>query len=57
MDSTQDPIDAPPAWVADLLASRAEVDRGERVDMQPVLDDMQAAIDRVRAKRAKLNQA
>jgi hypothetical protein len=57
MDGLEDPINTPPAWVADLLASKAEVDRGERGDMQPALDDMQAAIDRIRAKRAKFSHA
>lgn len=32
-------------WKDDLLASKAEVERGESVSMQPVLDRMQAAID------------
>jgi hypothetical protein len=52
MDSPTDPIDAPPEWIASLLASRAEIDRGERVPMEPVLARMQAAIHRIEARRA-----
>ena len=50
-------IGTPPALIADLLASKAEIERGERVPMQPVLDRMQAAIDRIRGGRAKKSQA
>ncbi len=51
------PPETPPEWIADLLAAKAEVERGEHVPMQPVLDRMQAAIDRIQARRAKLNRA
>jgi hypothetical protein len=52
MDKPPD-TDARAELVAGLLASKAESDRGERVPMQPVLDRMQGAIDRIRAGRPK----
>ena len=56
MDNPPD-TKAPPELIADLLASKAEIERGERVPMQPVLDRMQAAIDRIGAGRAKTSCA
>jgi hypothetical protein len=50
-------MDVAPALIADLLASKAEIERGERVPMQPVLDRMQAAADRIRAGRIKTSKA
>jgi hypothetical protein len=47
------PPETPPEWIADLLASRAEADRGEQIPMQPLLDRMQAAIDRITARKHK----
>jgi hypothetical protein len=55
--ATPPATEAPTRLVADRLASKAEIDRGEGVPLQPVLDDMQAAINRIRAGQAKTNQA
>jgi hypothetical protein len=56
MDKTTE-FSAPPAMVADLLASKAEAERGETVPMQPVLDRIEAAISRVQADRPTTGQA
>jgi hypothetical protein len=48
---------APHAWDEYLKASKAEIERGERVPMQPVLDRMQAAIERIESGKPKSSQA
>jgi hypothetical protein len=52
-----DPIDAPPEWIASLLASMAEIERGERVPMEPVLEQARDAIARIEARRAAAKQS
>ena len=53
MDDLPDQIAAPAAWVAALLASKAELERGDIVAMEPVLERMRASIARMEAKQAQ----
>jgi hypothetical protein len=55
MDTQADPTKAPAEWIADLRASKAEIERGEHVPMQPTLDRMQAAIRRIEERQAGAN--
>jgi hypothetical protein len=52
--ATTPKIEAPSQWIADLLASKAQIERGETVLMQPVIDRMQASINRIRNPIRKL---
>jgi hypothetical protein len=53
MDHSTDPIDAPEAWVAALLESKAAFDRGESVPLEPVLARMRASIARMEDRSAE----
>ena len=47
MDHLTDPIDAPQAWIAALVESKAAFERGEVVPLGPVLERMRASIARM----------
>jgi hypothetical protein len=52
MDNLAITANATSTWIAELRASVAEIERGEQVPMQPALDRMQMAIDRIEKQQA-----
>jgi hypothetical protein len=43
-------------WLVDLFASKAEIECGEQVPMQPTLDRMKAAIKRIEVRQVGADQ-
>jgi hypothetical protein len=55
MDMIEDKI--PMGWLASLAESKAEVEAGKTVPLEPVLDRIRASIARMKARRAEARTA
>jgi hypothetical protein len=49
MDIIED--DIPAGWLASLAQSKAEVEAGDTVPLEPILDELRASIARMKARQ------
>jgi hypothetical protein len=53
MDDITDRRAAPPGWIEVLVQSKAEIEAGLTVPLEPVLARLQASLDRMEARHAE----